>query len=310
MIVTLTLNPAVDKAVLVPNLELGTVHRVVNSEFDPAGKGINVSRVADRLGWPTIAFGFLAGDIGELVASALQQEGVQSHFVRVPGETRFNVTIYDETTSMATTFNERGPVVDGERLRELEAQVLPWLRVCRVLVLAGSLPPGVPDDVYARYIRLARSVGVQTILDADGEPLRLGVKAAPSLIKPNRAEAERLVGRPLLDMAAVREAGREIVAQGVETCVISLGAEGAVCTHGERAWLAVPPRIGPRSAVGTGDSMVAGLAVSMVQGQDVVEGLRLGTAAGAAAAMTTGTALALPTEIARLLPEVRVRELI
>lgn len=310
MIVTLTLNPAVDKAVLVPDLKLGLVHRVVNSEFDPAGKGINVSRVADRLGWPTIAFGFLAGDIGELVAKALDREGVQSHFLRVPGQTRFNVTVLDESSAVATTYNEQGPVVDGERLRELEAEILPWLRVCRVLVLAGSLPPGVPDDVYARYIRLARSVGVMTILDADGEPLRTGVGAGPSLIKPNRVEAEHLVGRELPTIAAVRQAAREVVAGGVETVVISLGAEGAVAARGDRAWLAVPPRLGPRTAVGTGDSMVAGLAVSMVRNQDTVEGLRLGTAAGAAAAMTAGTALALPTEIARLLPEVQVRELI
>lgn len=306
MIVTLTLNPAVDKTIFVSNLTLGQVHRVSESQLDPAGKGVNVSRLVDRLGWPTIAFGFLAGEIGRLVAQALEEEGVQSHFPRVPGQTRLNVTISDEATGLGTSFYDRGPEVSSERLAKLEDEMTPWIGACRVLVLAGSLPPGVPDDVYARYVGLAHSLGVKTILDADGEPLRLGVRAGPYLIKPNLAEAERLVGRPLPDLPSVVQAAREIRASGVEVVVISMGAKGAICALDGQVWQAIPPQVERKSTVGSGDSMVAGLALAIARGEDVVEGLKLGTAAGAATAMVPGTALATPEDIARLLPQVRV----
>ena len=309
MILTLTLNPAVDKLVLVPDLRLGQVHRVDNSEFDPAGKGINVSRVVNRLGWPTIAFGFLAGDVGSLVASALADEGVQSYFVRVPGQTRLNVSIFDRATGAVTTFIEAGPVIAKERLEALEAQFSPWLEVSRVLVLAGNVPRGIPADVYACYVRLASQAGALAIVDADGESLRRGIAARPYLVKPNRAEAERLLGRPLPDVSALAAAACEILARGVHTVVISCGAEGAICAQGSHVWQAVPPRVERRSTMGAGDAMVAGLAISVLRGQDIVEGLRLGTAAGAACAMTPGTALCPAAEVARLLPEVRVQQL-
>ncbi len=309
MIVTLTLNPAVDKTITVPNLAVGQVHRVHQSDLDPAGKGINVSRMVDRLGWPTIAFGFLAGEMGLIVAKALEGEGVQSHFVRVSGQTRLNVTIFDQTTGRGTSFYEEGPRVDGEALRRLEEEVRPWLLACQVLVLAGSVPPGAPSDIYAHYIRLARSAGVKPILDTDREPLRLGVQAGPYLIKPNRAEAERLLGRPLPDLPSVVQAARELVAAGVEVVVISMGAEGAICARDDRVWHAIPPRVQRRSTVGSGDSMVAGLAVSIARGQDIVEGLRLGTAAGAATAMVPGTALGRNEDIATILPQVRIETL-
>ena len=309
MILTLTLNPAADKTIFVPHLAVGQLQRVRESHLDPAGKGINVARIADRLGWPVIAFGFLAGEIGALVDKALEEEGVQRHFLRVPGQTRMNITIVDQSTGRATSLYDQGPVVDAERLTAMEAQLEPWLNVCRVLVLAGSLPPGVPADIYCRYIELARARQVRTILDSDGEPLRLGVKARPFLIKPNLREAERLVGRPLPDRRAVIEAAQEIRAQGVDVVIISLGARGAICVDDQHLWLATPPRVKRRSTVGSGDSMVAGLAVSLAKGQSIAEGLRLGTAAGAATAMTAGTSLGSAETINQLLPSVKLREL-
>ena len=177
-----------------------------------------------------------------------------------------------------------------------------------MLVLAGNLPPGMPGDTYARYIRLAQAQGVKTIVDADGEPLRLGVAAAPNLIKPNRAEAERLLGRACRTCRAwSRALGRS--RRGVEAVVISMGAQGAVCAQGERAWLAVPHAVERRSTVGSGDSLVAGLAVALASEHDIVEGLRLGTAAGAATAMTPGTALGTAEQVRALLPQVRIEEL-
>ncbi|MBI4494480.1 MAG: 1-phosphofructokinase [Chloroflexi bacterium] len=306
MIITLTLNPAADKTIVVRDLAVGQLHRVRESHLDPAGKGINVARLVDRLGCPSIAFGFLAGEIGTLINRALLEEGVQNHFLLLPGQTRLNVTIFDEATGAGTSFWDRGPEVDVEHLNSLEHDIQPWLGTCRVLVLAGSLLPGAREDIYAHYIELARARGVQTILDTDGEPLRLGIQARPTLIKPNLAEAERLVGRSLPDVPSVVQAARDILARGVDVVVISMGARGAICAQGERVWHAIPPTVKRRSTVGSGDSLVAGLAVSMDCGQDIVEGLRLGTAAGAATALVPGTALGTPAEITRLLPQVRI----
>jgi 1-phosphofructokinase family hexose kinase len=308
VIISVTLNPAVDQTAWVDRLEAGSVHRVRETHIDPAGKGINVSRMAHRLGWPTIAFGFLAGDVGNIVRKALEQEGVPAHFVPIPGQTRINVTVVEDSGT-SSSFYGPGPAAPPEGLASLEGLVRFWLQAGGVLVLAGSLPSGVPEDVYARLTRAARERGVKVFLDADGEPLRLGLDAGPSLIKPNVEEAERLLGRPLPDETAILAAARELVGRGVETVIISMGGRGAVCAQGARVWRIHPPDVKRLSTVGSGDAMVAGIAVAMARGEDLVRGLALGTAAGAATAMSEGTALGTADDVADLLPQVRIEEM-
>lgn len=309
MIITVTANPAVDQTVFVQRLQIGDVNRFKTSQLDPAGKGINVSRVVHRLGWPTIAFGFLAGEIGLIAQHALDAEGVQHHFVQVPGQTRINITAVAEADGTATSFYGPGPAVAPEYIDTLLGMIEFWLPAGRVLVLAGSLPPGAPPELHAGYIRLAAEKGVKTILDADGEPFRLGIEARPYLIKPNVQEAERLLGRSLPNLRAVVDGARELAARGIAVVVISMGAEGVVCAEGDRVWRAIPPKVERRSTVGSGDSLVAGLAVALARGEAIEEGLRLGTAAGAATAMTPGTALGTAEEIRALLPQVRIEVL-
>lgn len=308
VIVTLTLNPAVDKTIWMPTVTSGGINRVQESQLDPGGKGINVTRMARRLGWPSIAFGFLGGANGKFLERSLRKEGVQSHFVPVRGQTRLNVTIFEESTGRGTSFYDRGPDISPKRLAALSAQIRPWLGVHPVLVLAGSLPLGTPDTIYADYIALAHSTGTRTILDAAGEPLRLGIQARPSLVKPNVAEAEQLVGHRLPDLPSLVEAAREIHAMGAEVVVISMGADGAVCLQDGTIWRVTPPKIQRRSTVGSGDSMVAGMAIGLARGEEVTTGVRLGTAAGAATAMVPGTSLGDPADIARLLPQVHIAE--
>lgn len=309
MIITLTLNPAVDFTTVVHHLDVGEINRYREPQLDPAGKGVNVARMAHRLGWPAIALGFLAGDIGSLIPKALAGEGVLSHFVDVPGQTRLNVAIVDEANRAATSLRGPGPVVAPEHRRQLDDLLQFWLPSGRVLVLAGNLPPGVRDDTYARYIELANTMGVKTILDTDGEPLRLGVAAQPSCIKPNVAEAERLLGYALPGLKAVVQGARELARNGIAIVVISMGADGAVCVRGDKVWRAIPPLVERKSTVGSGDSLVAGLAVSLARGDPIVEGLRLGTAAGAATAMTPGTAHGTAAEVEALLPQVQIEDL-
>ena len=309
MIITLTLNPAVDQTMVVSEVTLGEVNRVREVYLDPAGKGINVSRMVHRLGWPTIAFGFLAGEMGLLAEKALDNEGVQYHFVHVPGQTRLNVALIDESTGVLTNYNGRGLRVDEESVARLDEVLTFWLQAGSVLVLAGSLPRGMPEDTYARYIELAKAAGSKTILDADGEPLRLGLEAEPTLIKPNRPEAQRLLGRMLPNLEAVTDAARELAATQSTIVIISMGGNGAVYATKDGAWLAVPPEIELNSSVGSGDALVAGLAVALAGDRPLVEGLREGTAAGAATAQTAGTTPGSKEEVARLLPQVQIKEL-
>lgn len=297
-----------DQTAWLDRIEPGRVHRVRETHIDPAGKGINVSRMAHRLAWPTIAFGFLAGDTGNIVRSALEGEGVPTHFVPIPGQTRINVTLVEQS-GVASSFYGPGPAVPTEALTSLESLVRFWLQAGRVLVLAGSLPQGVPADIYARLIRDARERGVKVFLDADAESLRLGIAAGPDLIKPNVEEAERLLDRRLADETAVVAAARELAGRGIETVIVSMGGRGAICAQRGRAWRIHPPEIQRRSTVGSGDAMVAGIAVALARGDDIVRGLALGTAAGAATAMSEGTALGTPEDVFALLPRVRIEEM-
>ncbi len=308
MIITVTPNPAVDETMFVDHFRPGVVNRARETHLDPAGKGVNASRVAHRLGWPTIAFGFLAGETGRIVEAALDAEGVQRHFLSVPGRTRVNATIVADD-AQATSVYGPGPSVGPEHLAALQDVLDFWLQVGRVLVLAGSLPPGTPDDWYASLVRRAHERGVTTVLDTHGAALRLGIGERPDVIKPNVREAADLLGRPLSDEAAVLKGARELSARTGGIVVVSMGADGAVCVRGDQAWRVVAPRVEPRSTVGSGDSFVAGLAVALARGDDLRDGLRLGTAAGAATAASSGTSLGSAEAVTRLLPAVKVERL-
>lgn len=309
MIISVTPNPAVDQTVWLDGLELGRVNRTHESQLDPAGKGVNVSRMVHRLGWPTVAFGFLGGETGALVRNSLEAEGVQHHFVSVPGRTRISMTICEP--GRWTSLFGGGPRVSPVHRARLDELVSFWLRAARVLVLAGSLPPGLPDDAYVRWIRAARERGVKVVLDATGAPLRLGLAAGVDLVKPNLAEAESLLGRPLPDLPSQLAGAAQIARLGGAgtTVVLSLGERGALCVRDREGLRAFPPHVPHHSTVGSGDSMVAGLAVALARGDPLAEGLRLGTAAGAATAMTPGTALGTREAVERLLPEVAVERI-
>lgn len=305
MIITLTLNPAVDETVWVDRLHPGEVHRVYETHLDPAGKGINASRMVARLGCATIAFGLVAGDAGDMVEKALRAERVQHHFVRIPGETRINFTVVEKESGRASSFYAPGPDIPPDALATLEQMLGFWMRAGRVLVLAGSSPPSVSTGTYAKYVRAGREAGIQVFLDTSGDALREGLDARPHLIKPNVAEAEELLGRRLEGEAEVIEAAREL-SRRADRAVISMGARGAVCARGEDVWRIHTPTVERRSTVGSGDSMVAGMAVAIARGDDMETALALGTAAGAATAMSKGTGLGQPEDVRALLPRVRV----
>jgi 1-phosphofructokinase len=284
MIVTVTPNPAVDRTVLIRGFTLGAINRVVTGRTDIGGKGINVARHLALLGCDVLATGLLgAGDLHHVVRT-LAAEGVRTDFVQVAGDTRVNLKILDDTTGAETEINEAGPSLGPDVVEALLDKLEALAPRCTVMVFSGSLPPGVPADLYARAIALARAAGIKTILDAAGVALRYGIAAKPDLVKPNQAEAEELLGRPLQGEAALAAGARELVRSGAHAAVISLGAAGALYASDAGVWRAHAPQVSARNSIGSGDAMVAALARALTGSLTPPEALRLGTALASAAA--------------------------
>lgn len=308
-ITTVALNPAIDRTLVVPGFAAGATNRVAAARIDPGGKGINVARAAQALGARVQVLGFLGEENADLILKSLAQAQVAHEFLMVPGETRVNLKIVEPGSGQLTELNESGFTVAGRQMRDIIRLVEERLPETAVLVLAGSLPAGVPDTIYRDLIVLARQAGVPTILDADGEPMRTALGARPTLIKPNLHETERLLGRRLETPHAVVQGARQLLGRGPEVVVVSSGAEGAALVTPEQSWWATPPDIRPGSTVGAGDSMVAGFAVALSGGLPLAEALRLATAAGTATAGLDGTQVCTRDAVDALLPRVRIEAL-
>jgi 1-phosphofructokinase len=309
MILTFTPNPAVDKTLLVASLKPGGVNRARESHLDPGGKGINAARVAHRLGRPAMALTIVGGHVGSLLEQGLRDEGVPFDCVRVSDETRLNFVLVDEATGASTRVWDRGAAVPADRAADVVALVERHLAGATVLVCAGTLPPGLPDDFYAQILEAAAAAGLRTVLDSDGASFLRGLEGRPTVIKPNVREAEAVLGRRLVDDHDVIAGAVELLRRGPEAVVVSMGAAGSVLATESGLVRALPPRIERKSAVGSGDSLVAGLAIALHDRLDLIEGLRIGTAAGAATAMTIGTHLGSRAEIEAILPEVTIERL-
>ncbi len=306
MIATVTLNPALDQTMQVPAFAVGKTNRGEVERVDPGGKGINVAKAVRKLGYPVLALGLLAGRNGRAIAGALEAGGIPGDFVNVPGETRVNLKIRDPISGAETEINQPGFPVEARHLKKLEAKIEAAARRCAVMVFSGSLPPGAPVETYARFVGTARRCGARTILDAAGAALRCGIAARPDLVKPNRAEAEELLGEPAGGEPELARAVGLLLALGPRIAAISLGADGAVAASGRQCWRARPPRVPASSSIGAGDAMVAAFACAMLDELTLVEALRLATAAGAATAAMSGSSVAGREMVYELLPQVEV----
>lgn len=302
MIITVTLNPAVDRIVTLPELRLGDTNRITDGVLDPGGKGINVSRMVHELGSQSIAMGFIAGSLGRFIEESLGKRGIAVDFTHTPGDTRQNLAIIETSLHRHTILSEAGPPTDLKYLQRLRRAMERRLRPNDWVVLAGSVPPGIPHAVYADLTELAHAYRARVCLDADDGLLDLGVKAIPDLVKPNCQELERLVGRTLPDIAAIIQAANDLHADGIANVVVSLGRKGAIAVSDQGAWRVSPPAVRAISAIGSGDSLVAGLVLALSEGDSLATGLRLGTAAGAATALRPGTRLGTRADVERLEP--------
>ncbi|MGM9537662.1 MAG: 1-phosphofructokinase [Candidatus Onthomonas sp.] len=304
MIYTVTLNPALDKTVEIPHFSLDTVNRIATLRTDPGGKGINVSKVIDKLGGKSKAMGILAGATGHAIADQLAQRGLDCAFCFVPGETRTNLKIIDPEGHTNTDINEPGIQVSEEILDGLLAQLTGLLHPEDIVVLAGSLPAGAPKDTYRKWVSTCRAMGAKVFLDADGELLAQGIQAGPYLIKPNNDEFSRLMGRQLETVEELHAAARQLLEKGIRQVIVSMGGRGALYVTREKAIYADGLKVKVGSTVGAGDSVVAALAYAEDRGLSLEEAVVLSTATGAANVMCSGTQAAEYSVIEALMPRV------
>jgi 1-phosphofructokinase len=307
VILSITLNPCVDRTLFVDGLKPNDANRVLRCETDAGGKGINAARIITELGVPVVATGFLGGRTGIYVESVLEDENVDSEFVRVSAETRLNILVEDGTGSPPTTFNQPGSPVSENDLQNLNSIIERRIEGCKFATAGGSLPPNIATDVYARFVEVARKQNVKMSVDADGESLKEALKARPFLVKPNADETERLLGEPVETLRGAVRAGERILGLGAEVAIVSMGKEGAALVTDGVSLIAEPPSIDAKSSIGAGDSMVGGFLAGLYQDMSIQDAFRLGAAAGAATAATDGSEIGRREIIDRLLPRVIIR---
>ena len=308
MIYTVTLNPALDREYVVPELAENTVLRasVVNVDF--GGKGFNVSRMLSSLGKSSTALGFVGGKTGEALSSGLSRSGIQTDFVQISGESRTNTSIVETNGKDHVKVNEPGPVISTVEIRNLLEKITQLAKAGDWWVLAGSLPPGVPVDLYAQIIRVINSAGAKSILDTSGESLKLGLIASPYMIKPNVFEVSELTKMSADSLNQMRKIAAVIHEMGVIKIVISAGKEMALFSTGEACWKATPPQIEEANPIGAGDAMLAGIVFGLESGEADDRAFAWGIAAGAAAARQPGTSIPTRSDVELLLNNIKVEE--
>jgi tagatose 6-phosphate kinase len=329
-VVTVTLNPAVDRTLWVPGFEAGKTFSVERSETVAGGKGVNVSRALKRLGIDSTATGIIGRDGSAPYLGSLDAEGLSHDFVFVDGTLRTNVTVLacggacggevnPEGRSDETHLREKGPAVAEAALAELEEKLKALIQDSCLVVFSGSLPLGLPDDSYGRLVELAKSRGARSALDSSGAPLRLGLKTGPFLIKPNAREVEESLGFLPKGEAGLLEAIRRYKAEGIEAVMISLGKEGLVYSRpqspgggGDFRVSAVRARLSvehPLNAVGSGDAALAGALAGILSGFCDKDTARLACAAGAANTLVSGACIFRSEDVERLFGMTEVKAL-
>lgn len=292
MIITVTMNPAIDKTVEINRLAPGGLNRIKRAIWDAGGKGINVSKTIRELGEKSIATGFLGGNTGKAIASALTEKGIEHDFVWINGETRTNTKVL-ESDGTVTELNEPGPEVGQEQTEQLMEKLKGYAGYAgkgTLFVLSGSVPKGVDKQIYARIIHMAHEKGAEALLDADGELFSSGFTAGPDIIKPNRAELTEYIGcQRELSKKELLMVARKCREKGVGTVVVSMGKEGALFVKDGYEVFSPSLPVKAHSVVGAGDAMVAALACAWNQKLGNEETVRLCMAAAAGAVITNGT---------------------
>jgi 1-phosphofructokinase family hexose kinase len=312
MIITVTLNAAIDKTLEVPSFTPGRRHRTVDQKTMAGGKGVNIARAIKELGQPVIATGLAGGATGTRIVEALGEESILNDFVRIQDESRTNTVVLDPTTGLHTEVNERGPAVSTQELALFQEKLLYLAQGASICVFAGSLPRRIDPEVYFSLIRDVRRLGVTTMIDTEGEPLRLAMRAEPDLVSPNELEAEELVGHEFNDADDRAGAVCEMIRLGAREAIMTVsdGCYARLIENGTSTLYRVQvEEQEARSAVGSGDAFLAGYVAARYSGQEPIECLRFGVACGAESTQHFGAGIIDAGRVERLVGEVHAERL-
>lgn len=308
-IATVTLNPAIDQTVSIPNFKAGQVNRVVHSQSDPGGKGVNVASFLADFGHQVAVTGFLGNENTPLFERLFAQKTIENRFVRIAGSTRIGIKIVDEINQETTDINFPGQTPTPADVHALFQIVEALAADCDWFVLSGSIPAGVSATIYAELIKVIKAKGRAVALDTSGEGFRLALAQAPSLVKPNIDELQEFVGRRLETQADIIAAGQQLLERGLQTVVISMGAQGALFIEEQGCVLACPPQVTVKSTVGAGDAMVSGTVAGKIKQDALADCARLATAFALDAISHVGSGLSSVAALDTLVNQVTVEKL-
>jgi 1-phosphofructokinase family hexose kinase len=308
-IATITLNPAIDHTAAIANFQAGAVNRVEWEQIDPGGKGVNVASFLAEFGFSVAVSGFLGAENQSLFQQFFQQKGIQNHFVSIAGKTRVNIKIIDADRQQVTDINFPGQSPNGEDITALHQAIAHLTQEYDWFILSGSLPAGVSPDIYGKLITTLKAADKIVVLDASGESLRQAISFAPDAIKPNLDELQELIGQPLVDEAAIVEAIQTLLAKGIHTVIVSMGAKGAIFAEVDRIVHVQSSPIQVVSTVGAGDAMVAGFVTGQLRGLSLPDCARLATAFSIGALSQVGPRLPPPDKVESFMHQVSMRSL-
>lgn len=289
MIITLTLNPAIDKTLTLDSFNPAQMNRAVSGTQDPGGKGINVSKVIKALHGESTAMGIIGGSTGQFIESDLMNKGIRTDFVMVNDPTRTNLKIFCKDNQETIEVNEAGPVIDADTLDALNVKILSQVTAGTICVVSGSVPGGVAKTYYQELMTAIKNKGAVVIFDADGDLFKNGILARPDFIKPNKKELEAYFGKTMETMDDFKACGQYFIDLGIKNVIFSLGSEGAFFMNEEGAFRAKPLKVDAHSSVGAGDAFVGALAFALEAKYNVVDTLKLAIATSAGAVTTIGT---------------------
>lgn len=307
-IVTVTLNPAIDRTLHLANFTLGQVNRVASERTDPGGKGINVAKVIKALEHPVLVTGFLGNNNASVFQNYFKKEEIYNHFVETAGENRVNIKIVDTTSDVVSELNFPGITPTPLDLDQLVTTLRELAITHKWFVLAGSLPPTVPTDIYAKLITMLHEYDCKVILDTSGPALAAGIAARPFAVKPNLPELSQLMNSPMESDDEILKAIKHLLSQGIEKVAISLGEKGSLVADCNQILRAKAPTVPVSSTVGAGDAFVAGFSVGQARNLSLADSVRLASASAGAAVALPGTQAASLNQVNELINKVQINE--
>ncbi len=309
MILTVTLNAAIDKRYVVEDFKIGEVNRVKECVYTPGGKGLNVSKPASIAGAKVVATGFVGGHAGNYIEDELKPFGIESAFYHMKEESRSCINIWDTVQKKQTEFLEPGFTVSEADFEGFVEKFEGLVKDADVVAMSGSVPKGLDGTAYQRLVRIVKDAGKKVILDTSGKLLTAGIEAKPTMIKPNIDEIRMLTGSNCDDLNEIIEAAEQIHQGGVEVVAVSLGGDGAIVVNSEGVYRAIVPKIDAVNTVGCGDSMIAGFALGFSEGLSIADTLKKASAISAAAALREETGFFVLEDMESIYPKVEIKKL-